>query len=730
METQKLQYIIELLKTGDGASKAAQELEKLDHAQGKAAASSESLTAGTKRFYGAIAALIGAGFIKRCLNEFGEWERAVHLLNGSLVASGNFTEGYSVELQGLAKSVADVAKIEDEMVISGQATLIQFGAMRSEMPRLTQAMVDMAAAGMNVQTASSALGAAISGEFAPIQRLLKIDFPEGATRAEKLEMALSTLEGRFGGLAAAQSKMTGGLNEANLALKDAEKAIGEFIANGIDEYVRAVKDAAEKTYEWEDSLRNWIGGTKTSSDALREQNDVLADRLRHLMMVKRANGELTAEEAADYAIQIAGARQAADAYKALKEVRQKLLGFGKDAGADGEVMPAKRLIDPAAAMARLKAEQNQLEIITALNFRKAAGPGDDMESKRVKSAMELAKMEQARMSGALNQLKLDGTIDATTWNAEMDAVNTKYVTTTAAMAAKGYEIYQVTLGKQHTIRHQEVEAIETEYETRKVAIQEYFDWEIERAQGNADRVTAMENLKTKAVAAAERQKQTHITQTSESYQMMKEVGAQSAQFFASGMSNAMVSFISGTKSAKEAFREFAVSFLQQVAQMIMQMLILKAIKGVFGMAAEGGSFPAVAMAAGGVAGVDAVSGPTYFPRFNVLAGEAGPEVMTVMARPHNVVANGVNAVVGSVQGSQLAMLSAGDFRRMASGGVAGGNLAVGGQGGGGVAEVRIRLESGLKAEIIQSSIDGAVVQVVTDMGEDTPVSSAVRQLVK
>ena len=53
-------------------------------------------------------------------------------------------------------------------------------------------------------------------------------------------------------------------------------------------------------------------------------------------------------------------------------------------------------------------------------------------------------------------------------------------------------------------------------------------------------------------------------------------------------------------------------------------------------------------AASGVAGVSELTGPTYFPRFNVLAGEAGREMMTVLARPRTLSIGGANAIIGSV----------------------------------------------------------------------------------
>jgi hypothetical protein len=199
-----------------------------------------------------------------------------------------------------------------------------------------------------------------------------------------------------------------------------------------------------------------------------------------------------------------------------------------------------------------------------------------------------------------------------------------------------------------------------------------------------------------------------------------QISQQAAQQFSAGFSNAFLDFVSGTKSAGEAFKEFASSFLRQIAQMIMQTIILNAIKSTGLFAAEGGTYFAAQggvyprmMAMGGVA---SVSQPTYFPRFNVVAGEAGPEMLTVLARPRMMQIGGVEAAVGNAGPQRLAITDAAALAgRSAS--------------GGGSAEVLIRLSPGLEGSITQNSIEGARVRIVRDMKEDSELSQTTRKLV-
>lgn len=80
-------------------------------------------------------------------------------------------------------------------------------------------------------------------------------------------------------------------------------------------------------------------------------------------------------------------------------------------------------------------------------------------------------------------------------------------------------------------------------------------------------------------------------------------GTQMAEDFASGFTNAFNSFIDGTKSAGDAFRQFAADFIKQIANMILQQIIFNAVKGIAGGAAGGlnGAMAGVAHT-GGIAG--------------------------------------------------------------------------------------------------------------------------------
>lgn len=88
--------------------------------------------------------------------------------------------------------------------------------------------------------------------------------------------------------------------------------------------------------------------------------------------------------------------------------------------------------------------------------------------------------------------------------------------------------------------------------------------------------------------------------------------------------------------------------------------------------------------------------------------------MTVLSRPKMMQFGGIEAAVGRAgPHGDLAITRAADLAR----------------GGGGRSEVVIRLEPGLRGEIVQEAVGGARVVIVRDMGQDTDLSQATRRLV-
>ena len=124
---------------------------------------------------------------------------------------------------------------------------------------------------------------------------------------------------------------------------------------------------------------------------------------------------------------------------------------------------------------------------------------------------------------------------------------------------------------------------------------------LERVRGSLagvrEEATASDN--PQIVGAFERFKQAALDVRAQ----LDNFAASTFQNFTTGLASGFTSVITGTKKAGEAFREFAVQFIQRTVQMIAQMLILRAISAAFGFAnggvVEGGTSSVQAFANGG-----------------------------------------------------------------------------------------------------------------------------------
>ena len=293
---------------------------------------------------------------------------------------------------------------------------------------------------------------------------------------------------------------------------------------------------------------------------------------------------------------------------------------------------------------------------------------------------------------------------------------------------------------------------EQQMQRRIAAVRAYYDGVIQMAREANQETARLEEQKTEHIEALTKR------QTLASKQLYDGVNQgidQAIQGTASGMTAAFDAMIDGTKSASQAWEDFGRSFLKMIRDIILQLLItiaLKAALRAFGVpAADGGTFGSIdhaetepspaakgmvkMRAAGGIDGVDEVSSPTFLPKFNVLAGEAGREMLTVLARPSFFDRDGMRGIVGLAKGWRLMVLPAEQVEqrltRAASGYVSGGTSQFVGSANIGrgseqdYTHIKIELSPELEARIVSESVRRSKVEVIRDVGRDTPMRKAV-----
>jgi len=234
----------------------------------------------------------------------------------------------------------------------------------------------------------------------------------------------------------------------------------------------------------------------------------------------------------------------------------------------------------------------------------------------------------------------------------------------------------------------------------------------------AEKITGQEEIDMiKAAAAAFERQNEKIKLLKKDTHEWLQIAAQGTQQFASGFASALT-------AGGKGMQQFFADFFKHMADAILQTLLLKAIFST--ITSFGGSTQTAAsitgvtsgLAEGGVrfaaSGLMMTSGPTFLPKFNVIAGEANPEMLTVLRAPQMMQIGGIKAAVGYAGDHQLAISRAADLQR------AGARP--------GPVEINITLDPGLRAEIVNDASHAAVIRVNTNLKQDSDTSRAVKAL--
>jgi len=458
--------------------------------------------------------------------------------------------------------------------------------------------------------------------------------------------------------------------------------------------------------------------TKSIADKFATE-DKIADRLKDQVRQLQLLGKLTQEQAAAM-----NKLLAAPSYENIRAVQTELRPI---VGDEKQIEAARRMNDVIRDMniemmsgfekERAEAEKNFAARMDQLKKLKAAS-GEQITSEQFVSASIFALGEK---TAALKEISARETAQklaeiSRQQKAEEDAADQLYAEMQRERAAETARMIR------EFNQEQTLDALQSTDDRITIAEREYREkLEFNIRLRNEGRITAEQLIDFDNQALISKLQNTQRFEERYTLHTMavEEMQIHMVEQFAGGMARAFVDFASGTKSAEEAFRAFAASFLEMIAQMILQQMILNAIKsmGWFGgggtkMAADGGMFPRYA--ASGLSGVSEVSAATYFPRFNVVAGEAGREMLTVLAKPRMMSIGGMDAVVGNAGNNRLAIM---DADQMAERGRVGG-----------LVEIKVSMEPGLKAEIIQTAVKGATVQVEQDLTRDTPIARNTKSL--
>jgi hypothetical protein len=724
----KFEYIIEFLKQGN-LDAAAKEFEKVKTGGEHAAASMEKLTAAGEK----VLAFFGAELVlSEAVNEFLAAERASTKLETALRSTGQATDDYKKELHEFIEELKGATTFSGNEITNVVAKLVALKAPKDYLKELTERTLDLSTLmDKDLNKAITAMSSALRGDFS-IFKDLGFVFDENSTAGAKFTQTLEQLAKMAGGQAREAAKSLGGQFEAlkkNIA--DYKEELGKVAVGAL----ASVNSGLQSLFS--------LGSHDERVAAIEKEKEVylrLADSVVKLIIEKKKLGEIDAEQAGQLSAQVSavraslhsmyGGKMSTAVNETLPNAQKVLGGLIQDLG-KGDLLHNNRAAPDAAP------------------------PPPDFRAEREAALLELDKLQKQLNADTLSGYDRERAVVAENYIEQMEQIN--LLANRAGSSIQEREELEQKADKAREQRLYEISRKE-EAENSKRAMEEYSnakeitDAETElRNEAASMQLQGMEAQMFQVEADHEKRKrmisELKFTDEDRYIEMMaleeqlhqaqiksvnnqtdfaelmkasfKDIERQGAQSFSQGLAGAMVdAFEEGDK----AFQKFASNFLKQIANMILQAMILNALKSMkFGLA-DGGVVTAnaaggVHFAAAGMMGMS--SGPTFFPKFNTIAGEAGREMLAVLARPNSeALRNGVAAQFGTVQGREMALVDGRTLRNMDAGGGAGGML-----------DVRITLGDGLEARIVNKAANVSVQMVTEQMSTHSVLSETTKRLV-
>jgi ribosome-binding factor A len=749
------QYIVELIKKGDFSS-AASEFDKLQKGAEKAGGAMEKMKAGAEK----LLAFFGAELVlKEAFNEFLEGEKAVSKLDAALRSSGQTTAEYRKEVDGLIEKFKELTTFSGTEITNMVAKLVALGAPKEALGQISEAVLDLSTLmDKDLNRATQAMGRAIKGEFSAFTEL-GFKFDDAANTGQKLTSVLDQIAKVAGGQAKAAAESLGGtMEQTRKQIAEFQEQVGKLVAQSLGALSNAFQKL-QKVADWQSEMQQ-IG-------QLQDSYNKLAEALQRVIVARQKAGTLSTSDALDMASTLADIRKVLNSpqaqgdslsmasrdnaiNKVLPSVRNALdeldkrvsgQGFGSatqgGAGTEKPGLVIDNVQERKAALQELSKLQDLMYTESLNGLDKERAQAADNYNER--AALIIKDTNLGRLSAQQkeqleneNQETLKRNLEEISRKQQEELDKRGIAQMQAARKVAEAEDDMRNQAASLKLKGQELEMFQLEVNHEK-RMRQLRELEFEDDNRYAELMAMEEQLHQ-----AEQQRVEASHSFSEGLkQDMEGVAEAGKQAFASGLATAMVDAFEG---GDKAFQKFASNFLRMIAQMILQALILRAINSVIGGLAGGGQVMAargVQMAAGGVDGVSEVSNSTFFPKFNVVAGEAGREVLTVLSRPRSMNVAGIAAQVGNVGRRQLAIVDYNDLakmggaRRMADGGSSsgGGWSGSGGGGVGGRVQIHLSLEPGLRADWVNEASNVSVDKVTREMGTHSVLSETTKRLV-
>lgn len=265
---------------------------------------------------------------KSMVMSFAESEKAASLLATAYKNLGSFTQKDIQEQISFASELQKTTKYTDEQVMAIQTQLITYGLHGEKLKAATVATLDLAVKTGSTETASKLMGKAFQGQTDTLSRYgLKID--ENIKGSAKFDAVLKLVQDRMGGMAAAEGEtLLGQIARMNNAFDDLKENIGGLIA------------------PW---VISGLGNLNKAIGALTGLFASPADKIK--------------KQISDIKEQTALLNKELEGWKTMpKNSNAFEIGGGRRESARGESTPEQNINRITAALAKAKAESDQLKI--------------------------------------------------------------------------------------------------------------------------------------------------------------------------------------------------------------------------------------------------------------------------------------------------------------------------------------------------------------------------------
>ena len=207
-----------------------------------------------------------------------ESQKAIDDLSTALAVNGKFTDGAVASFQKFAGALSQQTGVNDDIITQNASLLVSLGNLSGEgLENATKAALDLASAtGKDVGSAFQLVAKAAEGNTQALKRY-GIDVDDNLPKTEKFASALSQLNEKFGGLAAARADtFEGNLNRLANSFDDLFKAFGNIIVQSpvVRSLIKLVSDV--------------IGGFAERVSEATKGKDLFGDIIKGAIPVARA----------------------------------------------------------------------------------------------------------------------------------------------------------------------------------------------------------------------------------------------------------------------------------------------------------------------------------------------------------------------------------------------------------------------------------------------------------